>query len=266
MNTISRAALAFVLLLIAAPNAAAQSCRWDGTAPICGGECGAGEEEITRLSTWPGHWTPAVTSPTANHFGSACATGSKALCCKTGRTCRWDGTAPFCDGSCRAGESAVQPPAGSSSGSSCVTGSKTYCCQTTGRTASRLELVPLILSGAKKCLDVHAPDQHTNGARVQVWDCNSSLQQTWRIEGNAIKSGAGKCLDVHAPDQYANGARVQVWDCNGSLQQSWRIEGNSIKSGAGKCLDVHAPDQYRNGAKVQVWDCNGTIQQTWITP
>ena len=82
-----------------------------------------------------------------------------------------------------------------------------------------LEIIPN--TGAGKCLDVHAPDQYTNGARVQVWDCNGSIQQQWRIEGNAIKSGAGKCLDVHAPDQNNNGARVQVWDCNGSLQQTW---------------------------------------------
>lgn len=265
MNALLRFALFVALLPLVVPIAAAQSCRWDGTAPLCNGSCGAGEEEITRLSTWPGHWTPAVVNPADNHFGSACATGSKALCCRTGRTCRWDGTAPFCEGGCSAGEVESTPPAGSSSGSACWTGSKKYCCQT-GRTSSRLVVVPLIRSGAGKCLDVHAPDQYSNGGRVQVWDCNNSLQQTWKLEGNAIKSGAGKCLDVHAPDQYNNGAQVQVWDCNGALQQQWRVEGDTIKSGAGKCLDVHAPDQHNNGARVQVWDCNGSVQQTWIAP
>lgn len=32
-----------------------------------------------------------------------------------------------------------------------------------------------------KCLDVHAPDQFKNGARVQIWDCNNSMQQKWKI-------------------------------------------------------------------------------------
>jgi hypothetical protein len=46
-----------------------------------------------------------------------------------------------------------------------------------------------IHSGAGKCLDVHAPDQYNNGARVQVWDCNNTLQQTWRFENGTIRSG-----------------------------------------------------------------------------
>jgi hypothetical protein len=106
-------------------------CRWDGTSPACDGSCGPGESEITRLDTPPGGGAPpAYYGPP---FGAACATGSKALCCKTpGRVCRWDGTAPFCDGECRSGETQSQPPPGSSGGKACVSGSKVYCCQSTG--------------------------------------------------------------------------------------------------------------------------------------
>jgi hypothetical protein len=266
MNALVRCVLVSLLLTLNVSKATAQSCRWDGTGPFCGGECSAGEQEITRLSTWPGHWTPVIVNPAANHFGSACLTGSKALCCRTGITCRWDGTAPFCDGECQSNEILSTPPPGSSSVSSCWTGSKVYCCTRVGSTASSLNVAPIIISGAGKCLDVHAPDQNTNGGRVQVWDCNNSLQQTWTIVGQAIKSGAGKCLDVHAPDQNINGAKVQVWDCNNSPQQTWKIEEQAIKSDAGKCLDVHAPDQNTNGGRVQVWDCNNSLQQDWIAP
>jgi hypothetical protein len=254
-------------LLVFSPLPVSAQCRWDGTSPICDGECRGDEQEMARLSTWPGHWTPVIGNPAATHFGSACVTGNKALCCKTGLACRWDGTAPFCDGGCRSDEAASTPPPGSSSGAECLTGSKVYCCKRVASSSSALSvLAPIIVSGARKCLDVHAPDQHTNGGRVQVWGCNSTLQQTWNFDGRAIRSGAGKCLDVHAPDQHNNGAKVQVWDCNGSLQQTWRIEGHTLKSGAGKCLDVHAPDQFTNGGRVQVWDCNGTLQQTWYVP
>lgn len=122
-----------------------------------------------------------------------------------------------------------------------------------------------IESGAGMCLDVHAPDQLVNGAKVQVWECNGSDQQVWvELDGSrAIFSLAGKCLDVHAPDQRVNGAKVQVWDCNRSAQQTWSTRDGKIRSAARKCLDVHAPDQERNGAKVQVWDCNETKQQRW---
>jgi hypothetical protein len=266
MHALALLVVASALFILDASKSTAQSsCRWDGTAPWCGGECGGNETEVSRLSTWPGHWTPAIINPAANHFGSACLFGSKALCCP-GRGCRWDGTAPFCDGECRSDETATQPPAGSSGGAACWTGSKVYCCPRTGVTSQRLVVAPIIVSGAGKCLDVHAPDQHTNGGRAQVWGCNNSPQQTWRIEGQAIKSSAGKCLDVHAPDQHTNGGRAQVWGCDNSLQQTWRIEGQAIKSGAGKCLDVHAPDQRTNGGRVQVWDCNNSLQQTFVAP
>jgi hypothetical protein len=130
-----------------------------------------------------------------------------------------------------------------------------------------------IVSGAGRCLDVHAPDQFNDGARVQVWTCNGSNQQTWVIDedGQSIISLAGKCLDVHAPEQTIDGAKVQVWDCNGLLQQKWRTNVRQpvgaptrpIMSGAGKCLDVHRFDQFKDGAKVQVWACNASMQQDW---
>lgn len=137
-NAMNATRLSALLLLMAAllalgsSPAAAQTCRWDGTAPLCSGECSGDETEMTRLDAVPAGWV----SPFINQnppFGANCATGTKALCCKTpGRACRWDGTAPFCEGSCRSGETAGEPPAGSSSGSACWTGSKQYCCRQTG--------------------------------------------------------------------------------------------------------------------------------------
>jgi hypothetical protein len=127
----------------------AQSCRWDGTSPFCSGSCGAGENEVTRLAGIPDFWEPPIVNMDAE-FGANCATGTKALCCATsGSVCRWDGTAPFCDGGCRAGETVGTPLPGSSSGASCLTGSKVYCCRSTGPNpnptgtiGSRLEASP----------------------------------------------------------------------------------------------------------------------------
>jgi hypothetical protein len=134
---------AFALFAVHVPHATAQSCRWDGTAPLCSGECGGDETEVTRLDAIPDFWIPPMVNQNPD-FGEPCWTGTKALCCKTpGRTCRWDGTAPFCDGECRAGETQSQPPDGSSSGSGCWTGSKVYCCRTTsGSVGSPLTPAP----------------------------------------------------------------------------------------------------------------------------
>jgi hypothetical protein len=140
-------AVAVGLLLLNIPVAVAQSCRWDGTAPLCSGSCNGGETELTRLGSIPSFWVAPFVNVNPP-FGSSCATGTKALCCSTpGRSCRWDGTAPFCAGSCRPGETRSQPPPGSSSGSSCLTGSKVYCCSS----AINVNSTGQALTGVRNC-------------------------------------------------------------------------------------------------------------------
>jgi hypothetical protein len=133
------------------------------------------------------------------------------------------------------------------------------------------------LTSGGKCLDVHLPDEFKNGARVQVRDCSSRDNQTWRFAqqfGGGRTAGelvtvSGKCLDVHLPDLGKNGAKVQVWDCWGGNNQKWHLRGTQLVSNEGignKCLDVHLPDFGKNGATVQLWDCHGGINQDWQSP
>ena len=121
---------AFVVLacLTVSRRASAQDdCTWRGTSFYCDGECQAGESEMTRASGDPGIVLNGSVTPVP--FGAGCLFGSKALCCKTPRsTCRWDGTAPFCDGECKSSERKETPPPGSVSGASCWSGDKVYCC------------------------------------------------------------------------------------------------------------------------------------------
>ncbi len=130
-------AAAFLMSLVPA---GAQSCRWAGTAPFCSGECGGNETEVARLDKIPDFWV----YPFANvqpPFGASCWSGTKALCCSSpGQTrhCGWNGTAPFCDGSCGPDQVQATPPEGSSSGASCWTGSKVYCCSRFGQSGQAL--------------------------------------------------------------------------------------------------------------------------------
>jgi polyglycine hydrolase-like protein len=129
--------VACVAVALGGARALAQTCRWAGTAPYCAGECSSGETEETRAQTND----PRVQGlPSENHFGNTCTFGTKAYCCKTpGITCRWDGTAPFCDGECAPGENAVKE-CSSCSGKACATGTKVKCCRaTTGSSGSPLE-------------------------------------------------------------------------------------------------------------------------------
>lgn len=132
---------------------------------------------------------------------------------------------------------------------------------------------PIAHRASGLCLDVHAPDQRRNGARVQLWSCNGQDQQLWSIKNGNVISLAGKCLDVHLPELRTNGGRVQVWHCNGSIQQRWVRTDRQIRSGGGKCLygvgavplgkkaGPRAP--YYNGSAVRVWACDGSPGQQW---
>jgi hypothetical protein len=112
-------------------------CYWDGTAPFCAGACGPGYQECGR---------------SANGGGKTCVTGTKAMCCsescpamqfpqaariqpqphprveaEADGSCYWEGTAPFCDGSCSKGYNECGRSE-TGDGASCVTGSKAFCC------------------------------------------------------------------------------------------------------------------------------------------
>jgi hypothetical protein len=125
--------------------------------------------------------------------------------------------------------------------------------------------------GGKHCLDVSGASKE-DAARVQVWDCNGSLGQTWKItpEGTMVNPNSGKCLDV-ADGGTANGAKVQIYTCNGTGAQQWRYDQPTpaafTNPQAGKCLDVPYSN-FTNGVQVQIHECNGTNAQIWkqITP
>ena len=64
-----------------------------------------------------------------------------------------------------------------------------------------------------RCLDVTGGSTAA-GAKLQLWDCNTTGAQDWRQVGNTLVNPAsGKCVDSPGAST-ANGARLQIWDCN----------------------------------------------------
>lgn len=123
------------------------------------------------------------------------------------------------------------------------------------------------------CLEVVPTEQHSNGGRVRVWECNNTDHQLWSVRDGHIVSLAGKCLDLNAADLRKDGGRVQVWDCNGSRQQRWAFRDQQrLQNGGGKCLYVarivalgkYRPRPSQNGAPVRTWACGETNLQRWI--
>ncbi|MFE0099839.1 RICIN domain-containing protein [Streptomyces sp. NPDC059009] len=116
-----------------------------------------------------------------------------------------------------------------------------------------------------RCLDVQSAGKN-DGAPVQIWPCNGSPAQKWRVYGDdrglhLQNTNSQKCLDVENNNP-ANGTRIQIWACNSSPAQTWEYDlraTTALKNvGTGKCLDLHT---YEDGYNSWLYSCNGTDPQ-----
>lgn len=117
---------------------------------------------------------------------------------------------------------------------------------------------------ADKCLDVNAGST-ANGTAVQIWGCNPTTAQSWKVNSDGTLRALGKCLDV-AGFGAANGTQVSLWDCNGGDNQQWqRYNGGYRNPLSGRCLD-NPVSSTTDGTRVVIWDCNGGTAQIWSLP
>ena len=122
-----------------------------------------------------------------------------------------------------------------------------------------------------KCLDADANNLNVDGTRVQLWDCNGTVQQRWAMYSDgSIRSatnGGRFCLDADTNTADRNGTVLQLWTCNREPQQRWIHPGDGsaeVRSDLnGRCIDADPAQAGRNGGRVYLWDCNGTPQQGW---
>lgn len=206
---------------LAAEGSAVADCKWRGTAPVCEGECGAGESEVMRAASDPGIFEE--TTGARLTFGSDCLTGSKSMCCKTrGTMCQWRGTAPFCAGQCQGGEVQQTPPPGSSSGNKCVTGSKVYCCTPPpagiGMSAQRLSTCPIdrALCSGKCC---------AKGESCWEGSCGSVVKSIGRVKVPDQESDARMSICDRARH-----ARARNSPAASNLEAQCRASTETVKS------------------------------------
>lgn len=129
---------------------------------------------------------------------------------------------------------------------------------------------PIRVSYNGKCLDADAGNLNRNGTRIQLWDCNGSMQQNFVFAGDgSIRSATNQsyCLDADLATIGNYGTTVQLWQCNGQNQQKWKfngaVAGPIVSMYNGWCLDADLNRINTNGTKVQLWGCNNTAQQGW---
>ncbi|WP_410643530.1 PHB depolymerase family esterase [Amycolatopsis sp. lyj-346] len=122
----------------------------------------------------------------------------------------------------------------------------------------------LVGAQSGRCLDV-ASASHTNGAAVQLWDCNGGANQQWTATASGeLRVYGDKCLDATGQGTSA-GTAIQIWDCTGQANQKWTtLSDGSVKgTQSGRCLDA-ANQGTANGTRIALWTCNGQANQRWI--
>lgn len=116
-----------------------------------------------------------------------------------------------------------------------------------------------------KCLDVQSAAK-TDGTPVQVYKCNGTAAQAWRVYGDDVglhlqNVNSNKCLDVNG-NAAVNGTQIQIWGCHENPAQTWEYNLHATTSlknvGTGKCLDLHT---FTDGLNSQLYTCNNTAAQ-----
>ncbi|MEU4744985.1 ricin-type beta-trefoil lectin domain protein, partial [Actinosynnema sp. NPDC023658] len=110
-----------------------------------------------------------------------------------------------------------------------------------------------------KCVDVNGSST-ADGAKVQLWTCNSGVNQQWTPSGTTLRA-LGKCLTVNGSSQ-TDGALVQLWTCNGSSGQNWSTQSDGTIRNGSKCLDATGASS-ADGTQLIIWSCSGGANQKW---
>ena len=115
---------------------------------------------------------------------------------------------------------------------------------------------------SNRCIDIPNASA-TDGARLQLWDCNGSGAQKWTANSDGTLRGLGKCMDP-AGGALTNGTPIQLVTCNGNPVQRFTLSaaGDLVNVSSNKCLDIKDWNS-ANGAQLQLWDCGGTTNQKW---
>jgi non-reducing end alpha-L-arabinofuranosidase len=115
-----------------------------------------------------------------------------------------------------------------------------------------------------QCVDVIGDDSGTDGAVVDLWNCQSyAVDQHWTHNSDDSLSTLGRCLDIDG-DGTAVGTKVEIWDCNGVGGQKWvkQSNGSLLNPQSGLCLDDPSGNT-ANGTQLQIYTCNGTSAQVF---
>ncbi|MEU8183250.1 family 16 glycosylhydrolase [Micromonospora sp. NPDC049044] len=113
-----------------------------------------------------------------------------------------------------------------------------------------------------RCIDIPSANP-VEGAKLQIWDCNTTAAQAWTFASDGTVRAMGKCMDP-AWAGTANGTEVNLVSCNGNTAQRFTLNaaGDLVNLNANRCVDVRDANP-NNGGKLHLWDCLGAANQKW---
>ncbi len=123
--------------------------------------------------------------------------------------------------------------------------------------------VPVISNWNGKCVDVPGAN-FVDGAKLQMYTCNSTSAQKWTFANGALQAAANNmCMDV-AGGGTAAATPIQIATCSGNAAQQWVLTaaGDLVNPQSNRCLDINGWNG-NDGANLIIWDCTGGANQKW---
>ena len=122
------------------------------------------------------------------------------------------------------------------------------------------------------CLDVKGAST-SPGTLVDLWPCNSGLNQVWKVNPNGgkpqIQSGLGNlCLDSAGGPAVGGGVQLVINPCSSSASQTWALNGVQIQSADSffystfMCANVKGSNT-ADGTPVINYSCDDAPNELW---
>ncbi|MET9077217.1 lectin [Streptomyces sp. NPDC004232] len=124
---------------------------------------------------------------------------------------------------------------------------------------------PLTETATGKCVD-DAGAGTSNGTAVQIYTCNGSDAQTWKVVPDGTLQVLNDCMDV-TDGATTSGAKIQLHTCNGTEAQRWQSDstGELVNPVSGLCL-TDASNGATNKTRLTLAACTGSTGQRWTLP
>ncbi|GAA3806560.1 GH92 family glycosyl hydrolase [Streptomyces coacervatus] len=116
-----------------------------------------------------------------------------------------------------------------------------------------------------KCVD-DAASGTANGTAIQIYTCNGTGAQTWKVVPDGTLQVLDNCMDVTGGATTA-GTAVQLHTCNGTRAQQWRADtsGEVVNPVSGLCL-TDSSNGATNKTRLTIAACTGSVGQRWTLP